>query len=85
VDRTEGRDRGGDGEPQRDDLGESGLAAGLVASVALMAAAPVLMRHVAHVGTGGLLFHAAAVLLLIRGWRPTEAWLAARSRRERRR
>jgi len=36
------------------------LAACLAATAALMAAAPVLMWHVAHVGTGALLFHAAA-------------------------
>jgi hypothetical protein len=58
----------------------AGLAAGIVAAVALMAAAPVLMWHVAHVGTGALLFHASAIFLLILGWRPTEAWLSARSR-----
>jgi hypothetical protein len=56
------------------------LAACLGATVALMAEAPVLMWHVAHVGTGALLFHAAAVLLLVPGWRPTEAWLSERSR-----
>jgi hypothetical protein len=55
-----------------------GLAAGLVSTVALMAAAPVLMWHVAHVGTGALLFHAGMVALLVLGWRPTESWLAAR-------
>ena len=49
-------------------------------AAALMAAAPVLMWHVAHVGTGALLFHAAAILLLVLGWRPAEAWLSARSR-----
>jgi TPR repeat protein len=59
----------------------AGLAAGLVLAVSLMAAAPVLMWHVAHVGTGALLFHAGMVLLLVLGWRPAEAWLAARSRR----
>jgi hypothetical protein len=60
----------------------SWLAAGLIASAALMAAAPVLMWHVAHVGTGALLFHAATVLLLVLGWRPTENWLSERRRRE---
>jgi len=55
-----------------------GLVAGLVSAVALMAAAPVLMWHVAHVGTGALLFHAGMIALLVLGWRPTEAWLAAR-------
>jgi hypothetical protein len=59
----------------------SGLAAGLVPAVALMAAAPVLMWHVAHVGTGALLFHAGMIALLVLGWRPAEAWLGARSRR----
>lgn len=58
----------------------SGLALGLILVAAMMAAAPVLMWHVAHVGKGALLFHAAAVLLLVLGWRPTEAWLAARNR-----
>jgi hypothetical protein len=57
-----------------------GLAAGLVAAVALMAAAPVLMWHVAHVGTGALLFHAGMIALLVLGWRPAETWLAQRSR-----
>ena len=38
------------------------------------------MWHVAHVGTGALLFHAGAILLLVLGWRPLEAWLSARSR-----
>jgi hypothetical protein len=56
------------------------LAAGLVTAAAAMAAAPVLMWHVAHVGTGALLFHGGMVLLLVLGWRPTEAWLAARRR-----
>jgi hypothetical protein len=59
----------------------AGLAAGLVAAVALMAAAPVLMWHVAHVGTGALMFHAGMVLVLVLGWRPSEAWLASRSGR----
>jgi thiol:disulfide interchange protein len=59
------------------------LAAGLVLAVALMAAAPVLMWHVAPVGTGALLFHAGMVLLLVLGWRPAEAWLARRSRARR--
>jgi hypothetical protein len=53
----------------------------LVSAVALMAAAPVLMWHVAHVGTGALLFHAGMIALLVLGWRPAEAWLGARSRR----
>jgi hypothetical protein len=57
-----------------------GLAAGLVAAVASMAAAPVLMWHVAHVGKGALLFHGGMLLLLVLGWRPTEAWLTERSR-----
>jgi hypothetical protein len=57
-----------------------GLAAALVAAVALMAAAPVLMWHVAHVGTGALLFHAGMIALLVLGWRPAETWLAQRSR-----
>ncbi len=56
-----------------------GLAAGLISATALMAAAPVLMWHVAHVGTGAVLFHAGMVLMLVLGWRPTEAWLAPRS------
>lgn len=55
------------------------LASGLVAASAMMAAAPVLMWHVAHVGAGAVLFHAGMLLLLVLGWRPTEAWLAARS------
>jgi hypothetical protein len=58
----------------------TGLAAGIVSAVAAMAAAPVLMWHVAHVGAGALLFQAGALLLLVLGWRPKEAWLAARSR-----
>ena len=58
----------------------AGLAAGLVGAAAMMAAAPVLMWHVAHVGTGALLFHGGMVLLLVLGWRPTEAWLTERSR-----
>ena len=58
----------------------AGLAIGIIAAVAFMAAAPVLMWHVAHVGTGALLFHASMILLLVLGWRPTEAWLSARSR-----
>ena len=58
----------------------AGLALGIVLAAALMAAAPVLMWHVAHVGTGALLFHAAAILLLVLGWRPLEAWVSARSR-----
>jgi hypothetical protein len=58
----------------------TGLAAGLVLAVALMAAAPVLMWHVASVGAGALLFHAGMVLLLVLGWRPAEAMLATRSR-----
>lgn len=57
-----------------------GLTAGLVAAAATMAAAPVLMWHVAHVGAGALLFHAGMVLLLVLGWRPTETWLTERSR-----
>jgi hypothetical protein len=57
-----------------------GLAAALVAAVALMAAAPVLMWHVAHVGAGALLFHAGMIALLVLGWRPAETWLAQRSR-----
>ncbi|GAA0579326.1 hypothetical protein GCM10009416_17160 [Craurococcus roseus] len=61
----------------------AGLAAGLVLAVAAMAAAPVLMWHVAHVGTGALLFHAGMALLLLLGWRPAEAWLARRSRARR--
>jgi phytoene dehydrogenase-like protein len=56
------------------------LAAGLIAAAATMAAAPVLMWHVAHVGTGALLFHGGMLLLLVLGWRPTEAWLATRRR-----
>jgi len=68
----------------REPLGP-GLAAGLVAAVALMAAAPVLMWHVAHVGAGAVLFHAGMVLLLVLGWRPAEAWVPARSRHRARR
>jgi hypothetical protein len=58
----------------------AGLALGILLAAAFMAAAPVLMWHVAHVGTGALLFHAAAILLLVLGWRPAEAWVSARSR-----
>ena len=61
----------------------AGLAAGLVLAVAAMAAAPVLMWHVAHVGAGALLFHAGMAALLLLGWRPAEAWLARRSRARR--
>ena len=60
----------------RERLG-AGLAAGLVLAVAAMAAAPVLMWHVASVGAGAVLFHAGMVLLLVLGWRPAEARLAA--------
>jgi hypothetical protein len=56
------------------------LAACLAATAALMAAAPVLMWHVAHVGTGALLFHAAARPAARAGLVPTEAWLSERSR-----
>ncbi len=38
------------------------------------------MWHVAHVGAGALLSHGGMVLLLVLGWRPTEAWLTERSR-----
>ena len=55
-------------------------AAGLVLAVALMAAGPVLMWHVARVGAGAVLFHTGLVLLLVLGWRPAEAWLVQRSR-----
>ena len=57
-----------------------GSAAGLVAAAAMMAAVPVLMWQVAHVGASALLFLGGIVLLLVLGWRPTEAWLHERSR-----
>lgn len=63
----------------RERLG-TGLAAGLVLAAALMAAAPLLMWQVAPVALGAVLFHAGMVLLLVLGWRPAEAWLAARWR-----
>lgn len=61
----------------------AGLAACLVLAVSLMAAAPVLMWHVAHVGTGALLFHGGMALLLALGWRPAGAWPATERRSRR--
>ena len=57
---------------------DAGTAAGLVLAAGMMAAAPVLIWHVAHVVAGAVLFHAGLVLLLVLGWRPAEALLEAR-------
>lgn len=45
-----------------------GLAAGLIAAAALMAAGPVLIWHIAPVGAAAVLFHAGMALLLVLCW-----------------